>query len=319
MLSIKSLIFSLIVGLLLIGCDDWNSSNRVEFRVIETNCTQENRVDEYGNIIDNRHTYIFYRYDIEERLLYIRHYNVPFNCDKRGIATKVSITDNSIVIKEYQNLLENEGMRCVCLYDIYLTIDNIDPKEYLLNIINEATNDKIGLNIDLIEKPQAVIAFKRDYYQNLLNSTTDKNNQLAVELINDKFYNLNLLPNSKTQVIKSQDELTELIEELRGLEDKKSLEWADILEKQKNTIDFSREYILFYTFTKGCSYIYNSAIEYRVNGDKKSQTLKIILRRENEICPTVMTKYLLVYKISNQFKKVEIVVDNSNPIVVYSE
>jgi len=316
MLKVKASIV-LIVAIFIIGCASSSNSNEVKVSVSDKKCKEINRTDEYGYKLDNNHTYIFYKYNRANRTLYLNHYNIPFNCDKRGIGADISIKDNSIIVKEYHNLLEDGGERCMCLFDIYLKIDNIEPKEYSVDFINEAINDKISIDIDLINNPEGIKSFERTSYP-YGQLVTNSNKPTIREIINDRFYNLDILPNNQTEVIKSKRDLERLILALREIGDDNTLKWADILEKEMDSIDFDKSYIVTYTFTKGCLYKYITTIGMRINTKGlEGETVKIELNRENEICNTVMTQYYLAYQIPNRFNRVQFIVDGSNPTTIY--
>jgi len=317
MLKIKILIILLIETIFLIGCNSNPSSNRIEISIGDKKCKEINRTNEYGYKLDNNHTYIFYKYKIANKTLYLQHYNVPFNCDKRGIGADISIKDNSIIVKEYHDLPEDGGERCTCLFDIYLKIDNIEPKEYNIDFINESISDKISIDIDLTKKDEGIKSFKRtNYPYGQLVRTPNK--PTVREIINDRFYNIDIFPNNQTEVITSKRELEKLILWLKEIDNDNTIEWAYTLEKKINSIDFNKSYILTYTFTKGCLYRYITTIGMTVNAEGlENETLKIKLDRENEICNTVMTQYYLVYQIPNKFKRVKFIVDGVNSTTIY--
>ena len=310
MLNIKtSILFA--IAIFIIGCNSNPNQNNIEIRVSNKKCNEPNRTNEYGYRLDNNHTYIFYKYNRENRTLYLHHYNIPFNCNKNGIEANVSIEDDSIVVKEYHHLLESEKERCMCLFDIYLKIDNIKPKEYSIDFINEEINDRISINIDLVNNLKGIKSIEQTNYPYAQRAMTTTNESTIKEIINDKFYNLDIFPNNEAIVISSKEKLEKLILNLREIGEEKTDNWADKLEKEMNLIDFNKSYIVTYTFTE-CIHKYITSTQI-----VDSKTLMIKLDSKNEICDTIVTKYFLVYLIPNRFKRVQFIIDKSKPITVY--
>jgi len=290
--------------MVILGCNGSSSSpqsNNQEVTVSDCQKDKGSRIFASGvnGLVDNKHTYIAYHY--ENHTLKLTHQNVVFNCDKRGIGATAKIDNNgTILVTERQNLPKGGGMRCMCLYDVGITLKNIEAKSYTINYDDGISTD-IHFSIDLATMPDGVVSFARTQYpysQDNTTATPTKPN--SVKVIVDKMYDIEALPNVETKVIKSKDELDTLVVNLDDIDNKKTKEWAGILHKL--SIDFTKEKLLIHTFEIGCIYEYSEVMGI----DNSEQELTIGLVKTREECDESLTQHYLAYKISNSIKKVKL-------------
>jgi len=119
-----------------------------------------NRTSALGSAINNTSTYIEYRY--ENNTLWLTHYNAAFNCDERGIGATASINGNQITIKEEQNLPQDGGMNCLCLYDITIKVENVEAQSYILHY-NEMLAELV-FDINLSQQQEGIESFIHAFY-----------------------------------------------------------------------------------------------------------------------------------------------------------
>lgn len=302
---IKRILINLGIAMIIIGCNNSSSPSpqSSDREVTVSDCQKDENPRSFttatNGIVDNRYTHIAYHY--ENGTLKLTHHNVVFNCDKRGIGATAKIEGDSITITERQNLSTSGGMRCMCLYDVAITLENIEAKSYTINYDDSISTD-IHFSVDLTQMPDGVKSFARTEYPYAQDSSTGTPSEpKIVKVIVDEIYTDTTLPKLETKVLKSKDELDSTVIGLKEIGVAKTDELAEILENL--SIDFEKEKLLTHTFEIGCIYEYREVIGVNSNG----QELTIGLVKTPEECDTAMNQqHYLVYKISNSIKKVRL-------------
>jgi len=310
MLNRKNLII-LTLSILFIGCNSSSSPspslNTKGVTVSDCQATKTQRTNKVGDALDNNHTYISYQY--ENNTLSLTHHNVAFNCDKRGIGATSKVEENTITITERQNLPNNGGMSCECLFDVTITLNDIEVKNYTLNYDDGRSTD-IHFDIDLSSKSQGIKSFNRQgKYPYGQEPTTPQSNPMLKKLISDEFYNTEVLPDKETKVIKTQNQLDNLVIQLKEIGDKKVDGWAKTLEESH--IDFDKGYLVTHTFEEGCIYRYTSTVEANSDGE-----VSIHLDIVGNTCSSALAQYYLAYQVSNKVKSLKILVTGHEPVIV---
>ena len=310
MLNRKNFII-LTLSILFMGCNSSSnpspSLNTKDVTVSDCQATKTHRTNNLGDALDNNHTYISYQY--ENSRLSLTHHNVAFNCDKRGIGATSKIEGEKITITERQNLPNNGGMDCECLFDVSIILKDIEAKNYTLNYDDGRSTD-IHFDIDLATKPQGIKSFNRQgKYPYGQASTTPPSNPMVKKLISDEFYNTEVLPDKETKVIKTQTQLDSLVVQLKEIGDKKVDVWAKTLEESQ--IDFDKSYLVTHTFEEECIYEYASTVEANSDGE-----VSIRLDRVREECDSALAQYYLAHQISKEVKSLKILVTGHDPVVV---
>ncbi len=164
-MKIKKLLIRLIIILSIIGCNNSSSNLSIpQIQSIKVNKCQKNKTQRNGNSgenIDNKHTYISYRY--ENSTLFLKHYNSSFNCnDEAPISVNIEKQGNKINVKETQDL-SNGRMRCMCLRDLDIVIDKISTDVYEINIDEEFADD-ISFIVNLEDKKEGMVSYERLTY-----------------------------------------------------------------------------------------------------------------------------------------------------------
>jgi len=108
---------------------------------------------------------IQYQYDGESVLL-IKHINSGFNCCPDDIMADVTIQDNLITIEEEESL-EGGGCWCLCLFDVDMRINNLEPGEYTISVSGlylYPEDEPLEFTVDLISSPSGTYCVERDHY-----------------------------------------------------------------------------------------------------------------------------------------------------------
>ena len=165
-MKIKKLLLGLSVAMSIIGCNSsyLNSpiSQTQNIKVSKCQRDKAHRISDNGKSIDNKHTYISYKY--KNSTLFLKHYNSSFNCRKDApISANIEKKGNKINIKETQDL-SNGRDRCACLHDLNIPINGINADIYEIHIYNNAVNDEISFTVNLKEKKEGMVSYERLNY-----------------------------------------------------------------------------------------------------------------------------------------------------------
>ncbi len=165
MLNLKE-IFIIVPLLAFLGCGGSDSTNQDSeaTETIATMCQSDSigRETNMGEKIENNKTYITYKY--ENNTLNLMHYNSSFNCEEGSIISfKSNVKPNKITITESQTLPLG-GVKCLCLYDLTIKIENIQPDVYEIDFNDGSIDDEILFTIDLEEKITGSVSYDRLYY-----------------------------------------------------------------------------------------------------------------------------------------------------------
>ena len=301
----RKILLSLTLSIMILGCNGSSSSpspKNSDYKVTVSECQKDKEFRSFATatngLVDNKHTHIAHHY--ENNTLTLTHHNVVFNCDKRGIGATAKIEGDNITITERQTLPEGGGMLCACLYDVGITLENIEAKSYTINYDDGISTD-IHFDVDLSQMPNGVKSFARTQYPYAQDSSTGTPSEPnIVKVILDTVHTSTTLPKQETKVIKSKEELDSTVVELKEIGVAKTDEFAEIFEKL--SIDFTKEKLLIHTFEIGCIYEYSEVMG--ASSNREELSIGLVKRREE--CGTAMIQHYLAYKISNSIKKVKL-------------
>ncbi|MEA2028642.1 MAG: hypothetical protein U9N49_06670 [Campylobacterota bacterium] len=249
-----------------------------------------NRTSALGNPINNNYTYVEHEY--RDNALWLTHYNAVFNCDERGINATASINGNQLTITQEQNLPQDGGMNCLCLYDITIKVEDIEDKAYTVHY-DDGVSEDMNFNIYHYEYP-GIRSFARNEYPYL--NIEDKISNIVIyrtSTINKLEYG--------SKVISTQTELDNEIKRLEESEIRDSMDSSQGLPLittilQNSDIDFTQESLVIYAFLEG------GICEYNENITLISDTqVDITLSKpffDRTPCTESSTVYYLAYKVS---------------------
>ncbi|HPN37034.1 MAG TPA: hypothetical protein PL041_01435 [Melioribacteraceae bacterium] len=113
-----------------IGCEDEPIENMQGKVTKYGEC--KNSTNFYKSNVTRSESCIYFTYNGTDKLI-LKHINAGFNCCPNGIYTTISLNGNKLIINEHEN---SNDCRCLCLYDIEMEVNNINPGNYTI-IINE--------------------------------------------------------------------------------------------------------------------------------------------------------------------------------------
>ena len=162
----KKLLLGLTLTLSIIGCNSSSSNSPTpqtqNTKVSKCQKDKIQRNTDSGESIDNKHTYVSYKY--ENSTLFLKHYNISFNCKEDApISADIEKKGNKINIKETQDL-SNGRARCMCLRDLDMTVDKINADVYEINIDEDSVDDEISFTVNLEDKKEGMVSYERLTY-----------------------------------------------------------------------------------------------------------------------------------------------------------
>lgn len=99
----------------------------------------------------------------EEGVLHLNHVNAGFNCCPI-ITANISVCDYNITIEEIE--LSGDCF-CLCLFDLYYQITDLQPGTYSINIIEpyiHEDDEPLGFTVDLSSTPSGIHCVERHHY-----------------------------------------------------------------------------------------------------------------------------------------------------------
>lgn len=108
---------------------------------------------------------IAWQYDGFNTLI-INHINAGFNCCPLEFPADFDFDGNKIIITENE-ILENGGCLCLCLFDVDYQLSGIVPGEYVIRVNGmylNGENQEIEFTVDLSETPSGTYCVTREYY-----------------------------------------------------------------------------------------------------------------------------------------------------------
>jgi hypothetical protein len=153
--SIYLSFIALLIGFSFCSCEKEKANNKqlnLTGRLISKSACKSNLKLTFG-ISDTSDSLscIEYSFDNLANKLTIHHINAGFNCCPDSIYCKVSLSNDTITIREF----EKGGLcNCDCIYDLTIEVNGVALKKYLINLIEPYAND--------LEKLISVVDFSKD-------------------------------------------------------------------------------------------------------------------------------------------------------------
>lgn len=98
--------------------------------VSNSGCLQFKSTNEI--MVDDSLSCAQYSFDAASHILHITHYNAGFNCCDLSISSEITISNDTIFIRE----VEGEPMcNCLCLYNLEFEISGVNPQNYVIKFI----------------------------------------------------------------------------------------------------------------------------------------------------------------------------------------
>ncbi len=106
---------------------------------------------------------ICYDYNSQYKILVIKHVNAGFNCCPGKIFCDIDIDNDTIFLKESEEKAECD---CSCLYDVDITVSDIERQKYTINLREPYSDDqeRIVFEMDLTKNESGVFCVERKFY-----------------------------------------------------------------------------------------------------------------------------------------------------------
>ena len=105
-------------------------------------------------------TCVEYSYNAVDRKLRLNHINVMFNCCSDSFYCDMSISNDTIKIQEFESGLL---CFCVCLFDISMEFNEVDPLKYYVSIYQDIGSDSLNFVMDLTDSQDSSYCEVRTY------------------------------------------------------------------------------------------------------------------------------------------------------------
>jgi hypothetical protein len=133
--TVQFLFFVATVLILLVGCSKNQSENHNNKQlVLAATVDSISQCKSFTAILKNSDTLgdlscIDYQYDSASNRLSIKHLNAGFNCCLEGVEILISTNNDTLFIEEIET---SEHCYCLCLFDIFIQINGLEQKRYLV-------------------------------------------------------------------------------------------------------------------------------------------------------------------------------------------
>ena len=140
--------------LIVFGCEhDTETEDPLVFsgRLVKHTECKVSTFDSITNLVDSL-SCAGYSFNASTHRLNITHINAGFNCCPDSIFSNVSISNDTIIIQEFES---DPHCYCLCLYDLFYEIDGIKAKQYQVKFIEPLIREQQPLifGIDLSNQP----------------------------------------------------------------------------------------------------------------------------------------------------------------------
>ena len=104
-----------------------------------------------------------YSFDARTNKLFIKHINAGFNCCPDSLYCIVKISNDTIIIQEFEN---KQLCNCSCLYDLDIEVEGVSPQKYMIRFIEPycGTQEQIIFGADFSVQKQGLYCVTRNHY-----------------------------------------------------------------------------------------------------------------------------------------------------------
>jgi len=156
-------IMVIFINIFLIGCENEENDPSINGSLINhTDCkTFKSAVIGINN--GNNESCIEYSYDSQNRILQLKHINAGFNCCPDSLYCKISLSNDTILIEEFE---KNALCNCNCLYDLNIEIKGVELKKYYISIVEPYCGEqqKLMFEVDFNFNSSGKYCVNRNHY-----------------------------------------------------------------------------------------------------------------------------------------------------------
>jgi len=133
-ITFNSILFFATAMLLAAGCEhqkDITDSGISGSLTNSSECKSLKSGDLISEIADTL-SCVDYTYDASYHKLFMKHINSGFNCCPGSLNCEVSVNNDTIIIREFEN---EPGCDCNCLFDLDIELQSVDQNKYQVRFI----------------------------------------------------------------------------------------------------------------------------------------------------------------------------------------
>lgn len=104
-----------------------------------------------------------YSYNEARNKLFIKHINAGFQCGADSLYCIVDISNDTIVIQEFDTPRQND---CYCLYDLEIQINGVESRKYHITFIEpeRGNQEQISFGVDFSSQKKGSFCVERNRY-----------------------------------------------------------------------------------------------------------------------------------------------------------
>ena len=157
------IILSLTIILFISNCSKQKEDQEISGRLISNSECKHLKSANTIPIAPDSVTSISYTYDASKHKLMLNHINAGFNCCPDSLYCSFSLTQDTIIIQEFEKSL---GCKCNCLYDLEIEVTGVDKKIYQIKFIEPLAGEqqKIIFEMDLTKNNTGSYSVIRKQY-----------------------------------------------------------------------------------------------------------------------------------------------------------
>lgn len=148
---LKLLISVIVITTLIFSCNhesETNQPSNVNGQVVSHSACKSNKSGSGTATVSDSMSCVEYTFDPANNKLLLKHINAGFNCCPGNLTCDVTISNDTIFIRENEQFAQ---CNCDCLYDLDIEITGIANQIYHINFIEPYIGNQMPLNfaIDL--------------------------------------------------------------------------------------------------------------------------------------------------------------------------
>lgn len=163
--KLSYMIMALTLGLLLYQCEkEKQTETLLSGKLLDySDCKDFTKSATNAVTIADTLSCMQYQYDVEKRLLKVKHVNTGFNCCPGELYCSFSMISDTIVIKESE---KSPMCNCNCLFDLDIEIAGVDARKYQLKVVEPyaVEMEKLLFEINLALEPEGSFCVTRKTY-----------------------------------------------------------------------------------------------------------------------------------------------------------
>lgn len=155
-----------VLTLLTFGCDEEKSGNGfliLSGKLVSHSDCKNMKFSEILSDVPDTLSCVECNFDASGNKLYLKHINAGFNCCPESLYCNVSLDNDTIVVREFE---QTQGCHCDCLYDLEIEVNGVERKRYYIKFVEPYAPEgsRIGFEIDLAKSVSGSYCIIRKTY-----------------------------------------------------------------------------------------------------------------------------------------------------------